>query len=157
MNISDECGILKKIISLAQKNNYTEHGAIAIGTVICRNNEKEYNLIDGCMIEEIGGKQNEKKVQIPKKVSYTLLNICEQCGGIPVVIHTHIKIYEKENNVSFSPPDMEFIRSFSKYASKRKNIEECFFIVTNGESCMYCLCNTKTMEYKIDEEVLKND
>lgn len=155
MNINDECGILKKIISLARKNNNTEHGAIAIGKVIKKNNE--YSLIDGCMIEEIGGIQNEKKVQIPKKVSYALLNICEQCEGIPVVIHTHVKIYEKENNVSFSPPDMEFIRKFSFCASQRNKIKECFFIVTNGESCMYCLCDTKTMKYIVEEEVLNSD
>ena len=43
MNIIDDCSILKKIISLARENNYTEHGAIAIGTATQKN--KEYTLV----------------------------------------------------------------------------------------------------------------
>lgn len=155
MHIEDKCRIIEKMIKLAKEENGREHGVLAEASVLQEENRISYVLIDDCMIEEVGGKEQETCVRIPAKLSYVLIQNCKKTGNIPVIIHTHIKSnHGKKENVSFSLPDMRFMEQFSLYAAKTGGIPECLFIVTDGESIAYCLWDLVNMSYVAEGEGL---
>lgn len=152
MKVKDKCGIIKKITILAKEESELEHGAFAVGKVLETEDAKKCLLFDYCMIEEIGGEEQESHVKIPTKLSHVLIQNCKKEKNIPVILHTHKPCLGK--NVSFSPPDMKFMKQFSFHAAKISNISECLFIVTDGVSIAYCLWNLTNMCYILESEEL---
>jgi hypothetical protein len=159
MHIKDECGIIKKMGKLAKEQGEIEHGALVLGKIQKRE-DKIYYLIEDCMIENVGGLEQKGHIKIPAKVSYLFLQNCRLRKNIPVIIHTHPKVYwgEEKIKVAFSPPDMRFMEKFSKYAAKIGDISECLFIVTDSEDIQYCNWDLSIMNYTLEEDILeKND
>ena len=154
MYIVDRCGILKKIISEARSLSHKEHGALGIAGI----GKECYVLLDGCMIEEVGGQEEEENIRIPASVSYALLQSCVEREKIPIIIHTHGISYNgnQKLKVSFSNKDMSFIDKFTECAKKIGNISECIFIVTDGTMLVCCYRDMSTEEYKFFEGEAEN-
>lgn len=155
MRIKDKCGIIEKMITLANKESEQEHGAFAVGKALETGNLKKYILFDYCMIEEIGGEEQESHVKIPAKLSHVLIQTCKKEGNLPVILHTHKPYLGK--SISFSPPDIKFMEQFSLHARKNGNISDCLFIVTDGISIAYCLWDLTDMCYTLEKEELRTD
>ena len=158
MHIEDNCGILHKLIEISQKENDREHGALAIAEITTQKNKEIYYLVDSCMVNEIGGEEKKNRVIIPARISYILLLRFKKEGKIPVIIHTHSVVgSNKEQNVRFSPPDIEFMKKFSMYAANMGDIHRCLFILTDGVSIEYAQWKLETKDFTFTEDLVESD
>lgn len=150
MRINDLCGVNEKMICIAQSMDGMEHCAIAIGN-ISLDADMSIEILDYCLIEEIGGSIGKETVTIPKSVTCSIMSICNKNNFIPIIIHTHPY---SGGNVSLSIEDKKFIDSFSKLASKIGGIPFCLFAVTDSKTIQYCMEDIDKMAHIVWEEIV---
>lgn len=150
MQISDLCGVNKEVTYLARSRNGTEHCAIAIGR-ISLDGDINIEILDYCLVEELGGAVGKETVVIPKDIAFSVLNLCKKNKYIPIIIHTH---EYSGGDVSLSILDKKYIDSFSKLAFKIGGIPFCLFAVTDSKTIQYCMEDIAKMEHVVWEEVV---
>ena len=156
--VQNDLSVIESILAKLSNNPEIEHCSFACGKKNdCHENEllvAEYSLIDKyTQIMENG-------LIIPRSLSVVFLNYCLKKDMIPIIYHTHGKVFRngKYVHVDFSEQDMVFIESFTKYAHN-KAIEECAFAVTDGITVEYCYVNNgyASFHWQKISEVEKDD
>ncbi len=151
LHVIDECGAIIRLAKLAREDTSKEHCSVAIARERREHSLTVYRIASFCMVEEVGGRTNNKVSIIPREVSLSLLRACKKGGYAPVVLHTHIPHDEYPGPVSFSDMDMNFICHF---ISKAESMQQCahpLFVVTDGTTTMFYANEKSYIEYYPEE------
>lgn len=151
MNIVDQCKLIPHIQKLAAENNSREFCAVAV----CEYNANQSTaiaILDYSMVDDFGGISEEFSITIPIRLSLAILNVCKKNNWTPLIFHTHPPKTNWNGSVYFSKQDISFFGCFSEYAWKELQLPLCIFAVTNGTRTKYCIWDTQTGSYSIEEE-----
>lgn len=146
MIVQNDISIIKRIQIEQMKNPETEHCAFAYG-IRCEYKDT-LKMLESAVIDKYV-QTHMDKLSIPRSVCVVFLDYCVEKGVIPIIYHTHGKIYKKGKYVpvDFSKQDMNFIKSFAEYAKNKKGITECAFAVIDGVTIKYCIINNFNYTY----------
>ncbi len=129
MKIEDQCGVITKVLEQNDSTQFMERGAFAYGE---RSEKSLITLKEYSMFEDFGIGSSNDRIFIPKMISHSFLQLCNDNMMIPVFVHCHEHRMNADYKLDFSCIDYDYMKSIAAYTKQFQHIKECLFIVTDG-------------------------
>lgn len=143
MVVIDNCNIFNPVLDMIAGDQET--GYCAIGT--CQRVGQEYALSSAIFVDQVTYNKSSVQIDISQRMLSALLSLCKE-ELLPFIIYTQPRSQNPGQNLEFCPQELEFFRQFAASA-KLRGIPSCLFIATDGYALKYCLWNTQTDSYRV--------
>ncbi len=128
MRILDTYGVIAAVGEKKTDDVFLENGAFAFG----KECDDIVEISDYCFFDSLKLERYKDRIRIPRIVTHSFLESCDETGYIPLIIHNHEKSRDK-SAVDFSYPDKWYMYSICNHLHSFEKISYCLFVVTDGE------------------------